>query len=282
MKFSTGQIMKEIGRNADGAIVLEGELLKKYQRCLLGMAADIIDVCEAERITYHLGGGSCLGAVRHHGFIPWDDDFDINILGDDFDRFRTAFLARHGDRYTISTCDTPGYGRVSIKVRLKNSVFRGKEDDDGDDKGFFVDIYRIENTFNGKIMRYYHGLRCMMYGYLLSCRRLYEKRDAIEPLIGENPDARKALRTKFRVGSMFRRVPLHVLAEKTGRVYGMCRNANSRYVCVPSGNRHYFGTIYRREQVAQTVRMPFSFSSFTDARPANIRSDTGSGHRIVL
>jgi len=249
--------MKEIGRDADGAIVLEGELLKKYQGYLLSMAADIIGVFEAEGIVYHLGGGSCLGAVRHHGFIPWDDDFDINILGDDFEKFQAAFLSKHADRYTISTSSTPGYGRASIKVRLKDSVFRGKEDDDGDDKGFFIDMYRIENTFDNKCLRYFHGMRCMVYGYLLSCRRLYEKKATIESLIGSNEEARRALQNKFRVGQLFSCVPLHVFAAKTARVYGMCRNSRSKYVCVPSGNKHFFGTVYRREQITQTVKMPF-------------------------
>ena len=78
--FSTVDQFKQ-QLNVDGAVRLSGDLLKRYQQYLLEIAEDIISVCEEENITYHLTGGSALGAVRQGGFIPWDDDMDIDILG---------------------------------------------------------------------------------------------------------------------------------------------------------------------------------------------------------
>ena len=57
------------------------------------MLFDLDSFCQENDIYYMLGGGSCLGAVRHHGFIPWDDDLDINMPREDFNRF-SEFIFR--------------------------------------------------------------------------------------------------------------------------------------------------------------------------------------------
>ena len=62
----------------------------QLKRTLLEMYRDISFACEKEGLTLFLGGGSCLGAVRHKGFIPWDDDLDLNMLRMDYDMFPAA------------------------------------------------------------------------------------------------------------------------------------------------------------------------------------------------
>lgn len=257
MRFSTGDILKIINIDVDTAVVLEGEVLEKYKKYLLSMAYDIISVLERENIVYHLGGGTCLGAIRHHGFIPWDDDFDINVLGSEFERFRCVFEKSHGDKYVIHTAETKGFGRTSIKIRLKNSVFRGKEDLGIEDPGFFIDIFRIENTYDNKILRNIHGALCMVFGYLLSCRRLYEKRDILRKLVNSNEEVNKALEMKYRIGRLISFWSLEKWARKTTLVYSMCQDNSSKFVCVPSGNKHFFGTLYKREQLTRTVSAKF-------------------------
>ena len=92
MKLSTFDALKRIqSKNAVQYVCMEGEILKKYHQILLEIASDIISVCEKEKIVYQLSGGTALGAVRHKGFIPWDDDLDINILGSQCDEFIEKF-----------------------------------------------------------------------------------------------------------------------------------------------------------------------------------------------
>ena len=77
-------------------VTVDDEMLKKIQNVLLGILDDIITVCEKYKIPYTLGGGSVLGAVRHQGFIPWDDDIDVNFSRRDYERFIPAFRKEFG------------------------------------------------------------------------------------------------------------------------------------------------------------------------------------------
>ena len=66
---------------------MEQELLRKVQLTQLEIAKEIRRVCEENGIAYFLSDGSFLGAVRHQGFIPWDDDMDISMLRADYEKF---------------------------------------------------------------------------------------------------------------------------------------------------------------------------------------------------
>lgn len=267
--YSTFDFFKLVSKYTEGMIRLDGELLKKYQSVVLSVAEDIIAVCEEENITYHLTGGSALGAVRHHGFIPWDDDIDIDILSSDFDRFVEAFGKAYPEKYSIQTCRTPRYGIMINKVRLRDSVMRGKEDLDSPDCGIFVDLIRIENTFDNAVLRKIHGFFCMGMGFLLSCRNFYKNRKLMMQLLdslAENPafeerqqlkETRKVFRNKIRIGRLLAFMTVRRWAILTQWCYGLCKNGNSEYVSVPGGRNHYFGEMYRRDGFVETVPMEY-------------------------
>lgn len=73
-----------------GAQVYENDNLKRCQKSILRIMDEIHNVCTKHNITYYMLGGSVLGAVRHHGFIPWDMDADIGMLRKDYERFASV------------------------------------------------------------------------------------------------------------------------------------------------------------------------------------------------
>ena len=68
----------------------EPETLEKLHRAEAEMFKDFADLCERNKIEYFAISGTAIGAVRHQGFIPWDDDIDVAFLREDYERFVEA------------------------------------------------------------------------------------------------------------------------------------------------------------------------------------------------
>ena len=263
MGLSTFDLFKNLKSEETGNLVhLSGDDLKRLQSVLLSITKDVARVCEEEGIVYVLLGGSLLGAVRHDGFIPWDDDIDLGIRSSDFDRFVAAFQKKFKDKYWIHTAGTKGYGITINRVRLKNSVYRGKEDEDLDECGIFVDLFKVENTYNNRLRRFLHGFSCMAMGFLLSCRSFYERREFLLRLAKGNEEAERTFRKKIRIGKLLSFRSLEKWTVKTQRTYGRCKDDHSRFVSVPAGRKHFFGELLKREEILETAAHVFEDTSF--------------------
>ena len=79
----------------------EGSVLRNNQKDLLEILKDLSDICDRHGICWWLSSGTLLGAARHKGFIPWDDDIDIVMPRKDFKRLRKILLAEENDRYFL-------------------------------------------------------------------------------------------------------------------------------------------------------------------------------------
>ena len=149
--------------------------LRKLQLCQLHILEDIDRICEQEGLTYYLFGGSALGAVRHGGFIPWDDDLDIAMYREDYDRFQQIMIDKHTDRYFLQSVDTdPQYPRVIEKVRLKGTVQQERSFERVDcDNGIYVDVFPIDYVkhsggigmwLRGKVVRWCFAYKTITCG----------------------------------------------------------------------------------------------------------------------
>jgi len=136
-------------------MLLEGDNLKVLQRTLLGMLEDIDSVCDRENIRYYLIAGTLLGAVRHKDFIPWDDDLDIALPREDYDRFVENAPQWLGDRYHFQNyISDKNYFIPASKVRLNGSVFKEKALANLDiHHGVFIDIFPMDSVSENRVMR---------------------------------------------------------------------------------------------------------------------------------
>lgn len=79
------------------------EILKKLQNTQLTILEDFIKVCSKYNLDYFMLGGSGIGAIRHHGFIPWDDDIDVAMTREHYDIFLRVMSEEIGDKYKLLT-----------------------------------------------------------------------------------------------------------------------------------------------------------------------------------
>lgn len=117
--------------------------LRKLQEEELDILLAVARLCEKNNITWFLEGGTALGALRHEGFIPWDDDVDIAMLREDYDRFCRIADRELPEGYSLHTSrNTPGCASMFAKVYRDNTRFENQETREaGHDQGIFVDVF---------------------------------------------------------------------------------------------------------------------------------------------
>lgn len=145
-------------------IIMTGELimiitnkqLKRLQHIELQTMRKFDAVCRQYHLRYTLTSGTLLGAIRHHGFIPWDDDVDILMTRHDFERLRQVPTNAWGDRYFYQSYHTdPHYKYPYDKLRVNNTYF-GEEALLGtgiQHNGVFIDIFPADKVPNSHWQR---------------------------------------------------------------------------------------------------------------------------------
>ncbi len=125
------------------------EYLKQLQKTEVEILDEIVRICEKHNLKYYLIGGTLLGAVRHKGFIPWDDDLDIVMPRADFNRFCELCQVELGEKYYLHTINSDKeYWLIFAKVRKNNTIFDEKSISTVHDthKGVFVDIFPLDEA----------------------------------------------------------------------------------------------------------------------------------------
>lgn len=122
---------------------MEKDMLRKVQLAQLSILKEVKRVCESNDIHYFLDSGTLLGAVRHKGFIPWDDDLDIGMLYEDYERFLAIAPEAIGDKFVLETWDSdPAYPFPFSKVMLRDTIYIEDAFADTErNNGVYIDVF---------------------------------------------------------------------------------------------------------------------------------------------
>ena len=136
----------------------DDETLKHLQEVQLMMLKDFIKICEDNDLLYSVIGGTLLGAVRHNGFIPWDDDIDVIMFRKDFEKLNEIMEKNPNDKYNfINVLNEETYHYTWGRFTLKDTVLAEWWADQVDyTPNIFIDIFIMDNIPDNKIKRFFH------------------------------------------------------------------------------------------------------------------------------
>lgn len=121
-------------------------MLRRVQMIQLDILKTVDSICRNNNITYYMIGGTLLGAVRHKGFIPWDDDLDIGMMRNDYDRFTELCKTELPNDLFLQNTLNDGLWMFITKIRKNGTIF---EDDisikSKCHSGIYIDIFPLDN-----------------------------------------------------------------------------------------------------------------------------------------
>ena len=124
------------------------ETLKKVQRAELSILKDFVSLCDRHGLVYFGIAGTGIGALRHKGFIPWDDDIDVAMPREDYEKFRQLVRDEMGDKYLLmNTEENENYPLMTARLMLRGTEFREEALKDIDcPLGIFLDLYPLDKV----------------------------------------------------------------------------------------------------------------------------------------
>ena len=241
----------------DSLIEIDEETRERLQLAILEMYKDVFKACQKFNIIPYLIGGSALGAVRHHGFIPWDDDIDIGMTRDDYIRFVEIFERELGEQYIINAPNVTAKPKTRFtKIFKKGTVCREVTDPEGSLNGIFLDIFVIENVPRNPLIRKLKGIYCNALQFISSQVFLYENDNpALKALYSHSGEDN--YKSRMRIGKLFsfrnsakwfNSVDKAVQCKKKTGLYG-----------IVTGRKHYFGEVFD-----ENVFFPPQYKQFVD------------------
>ncbi len=264
MAISAKTIMNDLARSSNLLKEVAGDDRKNLQLTLVTMMQDIHNVCEKYHIGYSLVGGSCLGAIRHQGFIPWDDDIDIAMLREDWEKFKSFFEDELGDKYVM---EAPRFGNKDCKTTWAKVYKKGtvlEEIQDGSvpfEKGVFIDIFFYENVSDNKWVRTFDAVMSdFLKGVATSIIYYKYPNELIKKFYDATPETRRYYRMRRCLGFLFSFVSHKNFCALYDRFVSRHKRS-SILMTIPTGRKNYKG-----ETIQRSLWEPLQLAKFENAK----------------
>lgn len=136
----------------------------------LDIAKAVVSLCDKHGLTYYMLGGSMLGAIRHKGFIPWDDDIDFGMPRDDYERFlEVAPQELPVHLKVVNYRNDPSYMYYITRVLdTQTKVIEERIGNENKYTNASIDIFPIDGTPNNSLLRKIYFFRVMYHRALMS------------------------------------------------------------------------------------------------------------------
>ena len=239
---------------------LSADESKKLKGVLLEIYSDIIEVCEKNNLSVMLVGGSALGAVRHNGYIPWDDDLDIAMPRCDYNNLPSLLTQMFPEKYD---CTGAGFSEKPelgfIKVQKKGTLLKTLNESDEENPCIAIDVFPIEKVPNNRLIRFFHGFIVNILLYVSVCVKLYEKKESpFTQILLSDEQGKKSLKKRLRFGHFFSLIHHYpVWYNKCDKKVQKYANKETKLVSIPTGRGHYFGEIQPRSVFFPPVKHDF-------------------------
>ena len=246
---------------------MDNEILRKVQLAQLDMAKEFKRICNKNNINYFMDSGTLLGAVRHKGFIPWDDDLDFGMLREDYEKFLKIATAELDSKYFLQTWkNDDGFPYGFSKIRKKNTVYvEAIDQKTSGHKELWIDIFPYDVYPDNVDCRKEQGKKLMKYRYTLMMK------------VGMTPWARhRSIIEKIVVFCKY--IPYIMLSkvktkeeliensEEEMMKYNSTKSAN---VFPQGGGVPYGKWVIPNECVEETVLLPFEDDEFMAPKKYN-------------
>lgn len=219
------------------------ETLTRLQKVLCEMLEIIDGICRENGITYFLCGGTLLGAVRNGNIIPWDDDIDIMMLREDYDRFFNLCKEKLPEGYFYQTGLTdPEFSNIAAKIRKCGTYFPEKRWENRNfNKGIFIDVFPLDAYPKNKLTAKFIMKAVSLIQQIVSLDRCHSRNIVVRVLF-----------------AMGKKKPKEYWYKKRDKLFAYCaRHADGEWVC--SYGSHYKNKrILKKEWFSMPVDMLFN------------------------
>lgn len=252
------ELLNEWAQVTDVLHEITDEERHALQSTLLEMYKDIDKLCNDNGIVAMLGGGSCIGAIRHKGFIPWDDDLDLMMGRPDYNKLLDLLKAGAlSDKYEFRYPDGKMETRCAfLQIFKKGTVALSFGQDRSDiPQGVFIDVFPIEGAPKNWLWRKCKGYISNALRLISNCIDDSNSSPSTIQAYKEKPELYRLMKKRIILGKLFRGIGSKRLRYWLDR---FVRDENlTGLTCVPTSRKLYGGEIQDCSFKFPAILVPF-------------------------